>query len=415
MYIYLFGMHYRSPERHASRADTPIDIETPMTSEEKMEIEESRDDTAQTVVPKLPKSPVKKTQMKTGRPRKGQSPPNTPKDDRNLFEKLSGNSAASTSTSTDLSGLSLLSEAASLSLRELVKRAPAFRETDQSSHDDRREWDENRPSFLSEHAYYAMPNVEEDKESTATLSAEEADEEDELRGHRQIWIDHNYCQVPSPQILADMQKEYEKTLELARAIERKQVEEKKDFNRNENLEQLEKPKKGRKRKSDIALADITNKTDNTVSRELAGLLEPVKPKEIKVVKFEPRTFEEERQVFYKIFSGGIDIEDINFLKKSYENLLSIDDPMFYWLNDILWVEHPLTNIPDPVPPKRRRKMDQEVPTSKHKTGNILYDVVAWTFCYGIYNTKLLTSLLHGMTLESGTGFTKDLKFVHRLK
>jgi histone-lysine N-methyltransferase SETD1 len=173
--------------------------------------------------------------------------------------------------------------------------------------------------------------------------------------------------VPSPQILADMQKEYERTLELARAIERQQAEQSKDLNRNENVEQFEKPKKGRKRKMD-ALLDITNKKDDKISRELARLLEPVKPKEIKVVKFEPRVLEEERRVFYNIFSNGIDVEDINYLKKSYENLLSTDDPMFYWLNDILWVDHPLTNIPDPVPQKRRRKMDYDVPVSKHKTG-----------------------------------------------
>lgn len=357
-----------SSDKPRSRSGTPIDIETPMTSEEKMEIEQSRDDSAQT---KPPISPVKK--KTPGRPKKGQPSESKDQQDRNLFDNLGGRSDGS--SSTDISGLSLLSEAASMSLRELVEKGTGMLkkpQTDQSSQDDadNQEWDEDRPSFLSEHAYYAMPNVEEDKESTATLSAEEDDEEDELKGHRLVWIDHNYCQVPSPQVLADMQKEYERTLELARAIERKQVEQNKDLTRNENLDQLEKPKKGRKRKVD-ALSDITNKKDNKISRELAGLLEPVKPKEVKIVKFEPRTFEEERQAFYNIFSNGIDIEDINYLKKSYENLLSTDDPMFYWLNDILWVEHPITNIPDPVPPKRRRKMDQEVPTSKHKTGNRL--------------------------------------------
>lgn len=370
----------QSPRKQRSRSDTPVDIETPMTSEEKMEIAQS-EETA-------PSSPVKKTQKKApGRPRKVQETASKDQQDRNLFDNISGR-AEGESTATDLSGLSLLSEAASMSLRELVERAPALKkpETDQSSQDesDRKEWDENRPSFLSEHAYYAMPNVEEDKESTATLSAEEDDEEDELKGHRLIWIDHNYCQVPSPQVLAEMQKEYERTLELARAIERKQEAQNKDLIRNENVEQLEKPKKGRKRKSD-ALLDITNKKDNKISRELAGLLEPVKPKEVKIVKYEPRTFEEERQVFYNIFNNGIDIEDINFLRQSYEKLLSTDDPMFYWLNDILWVDHPITNIPDPVPPKRRRKMDQEVPTSKHKSGKIILP---------IFTTKLIGVFLY---------------------
>lgn len=274
----------------------------------------------------------------------------------------------------DLSGLSLLSEAASMSLKELVQKAGKS-DTVQSSQDesDSKDVDENRPRFLSEHAYYAMPSVEEDKESTATLSAEEDNEDDELKGHRAIWVDHNYCQVPPPNILAEWTVEYEKLIELQKALERQSTEPKKDI-KNENIEKVEKPKKGRKRKTtEEALADITNKQREKVSRELASLLEPVKPKEI--VKFEPRTYEEERQVFYNIFNNGIDIEDVNFLKKTYEHLLSTDDPMFYWLNDILWVDHPITNIPDPVPPRKRRKTDHyhDVPTSKHKTGRYMYD------------------------------------------
>lgn len=365
---------YRSPDKfptvstlqkqELSRSGSPVDIETPMSDEETMETDETREDIAQ-LQPELSTSPPKKSHKGPGRPKKSQPSGSKGKDGRNLFDNI-GAVKDNANVSNDLTGLSLLSEAASMSLRELVDKSKKVSSDQLSQDDEEQRDDENRPSFLSEHAYYAMPNVEEDKDSTATLSAEEDDEEDELKGHRLVWIDHNYCQVPSPQILAEMQKEYEKTLELARAIERQQVEQTKEIARTENVSP-EKPKKGRKRKSD-ALLDITNKKENKISRELAGLLEPVKPKEIKIVKFEPRTYEEERQVFYNIFNSGIDVEDINFLKKSYENLLSTDDPMFYWLNDILWVDHPITNIPDPVPTKRRRKMDQDVPSTKHKTG-----------------------------------------------
>ncbi|KAL4223429.1 Histone-lysine N-methyltransferase setd1b [Mactra antiquata] len=352
-------------DKPSSRSDTPVDIETPVSSDEKQNTDNIRDVPAQTV-PEISHSSPRKPQKGPGRPKKLQK---VLKPDRNLFDNISA-SKDTTNESSDLIGLSLLSEAASMSLRELVEKTKTGGDTtnqlSQDDDDDPQRDDENRPSFLSEHAYYAMPNVEEDKESTATLSAEEEEEEDELKGHRLVWIDHNYCQVPTPQILAEMQKEYEKTLEFARAIERKQAEQTKDLVRSENVTP-EKTKKGRKRKAD-ALLDITNKKENKISRELAGLLEPVKPKEIKIVKFEPRTYEEERQVFYNIFNGGIDIEDINYLKKCYENLLSTDDPMFYWLNDILWVDHPITNIPDPIPSKRRRKIDQDVPSTKHKTG-----------------------------------------------
>ena len=324
-----------------------------MSAEEKMEVHSSED----AITPVPASSKTKPPPKKWGRKRSdvGESA----NIDTNVkVLRPQGNLDA-------LSGLSLLSEAASLSLRELVEKVhPPKPSEDGASQDS----DENRPRFLSEHAYYAQPNVEEDQESTATLSAEEDNEaEDELRGHRLIWVDHNYCQVPPPQLLADWTREYEKTQALIKAIERKTVEQQKEITKVE-----EKPKKGRKRKiTNEALADITNKRENKVSRELASLLEPVKPKEI--IKYEPRTYEEERQVFYNIFNEGVDMEDITFLKKCYEHLLSTDDPMFYWLNDILWVDHPLTNIPDPVPPRKKRKTDhQEVPTSKHKTGNIAF-------------------------------------------
>lgn len=343
-----------------SRSETPVDIETPMSEEDKMEIEQNKD--SPLPVHEKSKSPAKKPAKRTpGRPRKSQQQ----REDSSSTDP----GERSERGSNDLSGLSLLSEAASLSLKELVEtgRKPDTVHSPQDDNDSK-EWDENRPRFLSEHAYYAMPSVEEDRESTATLSAEEDNEDDELKGHRQVWIDHNYCQVPPPNILAEWTKQIEKAKALQKEIEKQAAAQVKDI-RNENIE-IEKPKKkGRKRKNTLeALADITNKSDLKVSRELASLLEPVKPKEI--VKFEPRTFEEERQVFYNIFSNGIDIEDVNFLKQTYEHLLSTDDPMFYWLNDILWVDHPITNIPDPVPLRKRRKTDHhhDVPTSKHKTG-----------------------------------------------
>lgn len=355
----------KSPEKQVSRSETPIDIETLMSEEEKMEISKSKETTPESK-PESPKTMPPNKKSRRGRPKKSEV-----SDQRggNLLDNLTSKSD-NNSDANYTSGLSLLSEAASRSIREFVDKSEDEKsDVDRLSEneDSHSEWDENRPSFLSEHAYYAMPNVEEDQDSVDTLSAEEDNDDDDLKGHRLVWIDHNYCQVPTPQVLADMQREYEKTVDLAKAIERQNIAQQKEVNRDENLEVDEKPKKGRKRKiTNEALTDITNSRTNKVNRELARLLEPVKLKE--VVKFEPRTFEEERQVFYNIFNCGIDIEDISFLKQSYEHLLQTDDPMFYWLNDILWVEHPVTNIPDPVPLKRRKKMDQEILTSKHKTG-----------------------------------------------
>ena len=65
--------------------------------------------------------------------------------------------------------------------------------------------------------------------------------------------------------------------------------------------------------------------------------------------------------FILIFTG-IDLEDIELLKRSYESMLA-DDTQSYWLNDTHWVDHPPTDIPPP--PKKKRRLD-EPPI--HKTG-----------------------------------------------
>lgn len=48
-----------------------------------------------------------------------------------------------------------------------------------------------------------------------------------------------------------------------------------------------------------------------------------------------------------------------------------EDPQFYWLNDILWVDHPYTNIPDP--PRKRRKVDDYYQNRTHRTGSARTD------------------------------------------
>ena len=74
------------------------------------------------------------------------------------------------------------------------------------------------------------------------------------------------------------------------------------------------------------------------------------------------------QVKYDFLIRGIDEEDIAFLKRSYEDLLKDDNPQTYWLNDTHWVDHSETLIPDPQPPKKRRKYMQHDLPAPHKTG-----------------------------------------------
>ncbi|KAL1500734.1 hypothetical protein ABEB36_006180 [Hypothenemus hampei] len=58
-------------------------------------------------------------------------------------------------------------------------------------------------------------------------------------------------------------------------------------------------------------------------------------------------------VLYEFLTKGIDKEDIDYIKRSYEELLS-DDVMGYWLNDTHWVDHCVTDLYSSPPKKRKR-------------------------------------------------------------
>jgi len=89
---------------------------------------------------------------------------------------------------------------------------------------------------------------------------------------------------------------------------------------------------------------------------------PVKP-----VKWNPRQNVEKFSIIYKFLTNGVDAEDIMYLKKSYEMMLNegLQQPNLAWINDTHWVDHPITNIPDP-PAKKRRIDDFSRP---HKSGS----------------------------------------------
>jgi len=88
---------------------------------------------------------------------------------------------------------------------------------------------------------------------------------------------------------------------------------------------------------------------------------------IKPVKYKPREYAERFKIIYKFLTEGVDAEDIMYLKRSYEMMLNegLNQPSLAWFNDTHWVDHPITNIPDP-PKKKRRAEDFSM---CHKTGS----------------------------------------------
>lgn len=215
--------------------------------------------------------------------------------------------------------------------------------------------EKEKPSFLVEHDYVLPPPTVDGNDTDGTMSAEE----DENTTPYEVFMDHNYCLPPQPHLrdLVEQKALVPDTVhELAKpspASEKKKKEPpvKKERKRKQPL----------KESTSINVNDSFNRSKG--SRELINLLPPPKP----IKKFPPRKMEEERLVFFDMYSKGIDDEDIRYMKKTYDHLLESDDPMGYWVNDILWVDHPCTNIPDPIPSKKRKKNENEFP-KPHKTG-----------------------------------------------
>nr|XP_057904379.1 histone-lysine N-methyltransferase SETD1A isoform X2 [Doryrhamphus excisus] len=82
------------------------------------------------------------------------------------------------------------------------------------------------------------------------------------------------------------------------------------------------------------------------------------------VKYENRSEFEQMTILYDIWNSGLDGEDLMLLKKTYEKLLQ-DNHSSDWLNDTHWVQHTVTNLPNP----RRKKRSTDGQLREHVTGS----------------------------------------------
>ena len=87
-----------------------------------------------------------------------------------------------------------------------------------------------------------------------------------------------------------------------------------------------------------------------------------------VAKYKARSEQAQFEINYKFLTQGLDLEDLSYLKRSYQMMLnqSSQDKNLYWLNDTHWVDHTITDLPSPPKTKRRRRDDFSRP---HLTGS----------------------------------------------
>ncbi|XP_058822161.1 histone-lysine N-methyltransferase SETD1 isoform X2 [Topomyia yanbarensis] len=91
---------------------------------------------------------------------------------------------------------------------------------------------------------------------------------------------------------------------------------------------------------------------------------------VPVGKYRERDIRSEMAVLYDFLTRGIDAEDVQYIKQSYELLLS-DDANNYWLNATHWVDHCTTERSFLPPPTKKRKKDKESVSDikQHSTGS----------------------------------------------
>lgn len=138
-----------------------------------------------------------------------------------------------------------------------------------------------------------------------------------------VFSDHSYCmpqQVYSPPPISDWETEIETTDKL---ISQPIISEQK-------VPEIS----PQKLKQPLTVRD-SNKIENNVVQSNVQK----RDNQVKTKYFNRRDMVQEATVLFEFLTKGIDLEDINYLKQSYDSLLT-NDNVHYWLNETHWVTHP---------------------------------------------------------------------------
>jgi len=141
-----------------------------------------------------------------------------------------------------------------------------------------------------------------------------------------VFSDHSYCmpqQVYSPPPISDWETDVDindksKNATIQPVINEKKIPE--DF-----------PKKIKQ--------PLTVRDNNKIGNADQLIVQKHRDNQVKLKYFNKRDMVQEATVLFEFLTKGIDVEDINYLKQSYDLLLS-NDTVHYWMNETHWVSHP---------------------------------------------------------------------------
>lgn len=136
------------------------------------------------------------------------------------------------------------------------------------------------------------------------------------------------------------------------------------------IQPISKPGPGRPRKDSqqAAATAATKKAKKAKANQVEALPVPQKQEIVPFVpqpKYKPREFNDSFNLLFDFLAKGIDVEDIGYLKRSYEFLLR-DDKNSNWLNSTHWVDHCATDRSLIPPPCKKRRKDDDL--KRHASG-----------------------------------------------
>ncbi|XP_060864602.1 histone-lysine N-methyltransferase SETD1B-A-like isoform X1 [Metopolophium dirhodum] len=155
-----------------------------------------------------------------------------------------------------------------------------------------------------------------------------------------VFSDHSYCmpqQVYSPPPISDWETDVDINDKSKNVIIQPEINEQK-------IPEVF-PKKI---KQPLTVRD-NNKIENTDQL----IVQKHRDNQVKPKYFNKRDMVQEATVLFEFLTKGIDVEDINYLKQSYDLLLS-NDTVHYWMNETHWVSHPVTAVSNQIPRKKKK-------------------------------------------------------------
>ncbi|CAH2007526.1 unnamed protein product [Acanthoscelides obtectus] len=185
------------------------------------------------------------------------------------------------------------------------------------------------------------------------LSKKIMESEGESSPCSQVTIEHSYC----------MQRPEKENIEVNRDLSGSEVMNHQNYV-SDDVGKLKKPvkqPKPRKPKEHKKLKELQNTIRYDNQYGVRNFAYP----DHSSVRHKVRDQISEFAVLYEFLTKGIDLEDIQYIKKSYEEMLSTDS-MGYWLNDTHWVDHCITDLYS-SPPKRRKKDERQHSTGSART------------------------------------------------